>query len=390
MPHLHVNTFAAPLLPCKEGEIGFEFIATNVRHSGEKLIATTYEGQEFFLLFNRVENKTLLKSDKITRPSPNYLVKHALSAYAKASGMEVLASNIDEGKNVHLSHDNALRTIRDFINDFPTGREIQIEIGFGSGRHLLHQAQNHPDVRFIGIEIHKASIEQVLKQIVIKKLDNVLVLDYDARLFLEFVPSNVVGKIFVHFPVPWDKKPHRRVISPSFIDEAERVLKKGGRLELRTDSDNYYQFSFETFTARSQVSLEIHKNRDIGVSSKYEDRWKRMEKNIYDITMICNSESPPLRQDIVFEFSIPLPDETLLLGLNGMTRRFEGGFVHFERLYAIEQGGYLFRMAMGSSDRPEHLYLILDDRGIRYYPEAPVASRANYEAHLLLCEMLHG
>ena len=73
-----------------------------------------------------------------------------------------------------------------------------------------------------------------------------------------------------------------------------------------------------------------------------------------------------------------------------MTRRFEGGFVHFERLYAIEQDGYLFRMAMGSSDRPEHLYLILDDRGIRYYPEAPVASRANYEAHLLLCEMLHG
>ena len=136
MPHLHVNAFAAPALPCKEGEIGFEFIATNVKYSGEKLIATTYEGQNFFLLFNHVENKTLLKSDKITRPSPNYLVKHALSAYAKASGMEVLASNIDEGKNIHLEQENALRTIRDFINDFPSGREIQIEVGFGSGRRI--------------------------------------------------------------------------------------------------------------------------------------------------------------------------------------------------------------------------------------------------------------
>jgi len=43
-------------------------------------------------------------------------------------------------------------------------------VGFGSGRHLLHQAINNPDILFIGIEIHFPSIEQVLKQITIKNL----------------------------------------------------------------------------------------------------------------------------------------------------------------------------------------------------------------------------
>jgi len=34
-----------------------------------------------------------------------------------------------------------------------------------------------------------------------------LILDYDARVFLEFLPSNSAKQIFVHFPVPWDKNP---------------------------------------------------------------------------------------------------------------------------------------------------------------------------------------
>jgi len=29
--------------------------------------------------------------------------------------------------------------------------------------------------------------------------------------------SNIADRLFVHFPVPWDKKPHRRVISPQFL-----------------------------------------------------------------------------------------------------------------------------------------------------------------------------
>ena len=34
---------------------------------------------------------------------------------------------------------------------------------------------------------------------------------------MEFIESNKVGKIFVHFPVPWDKKPHRRIYSDEFV-----------------------------------------------------------------------------------------------------------------------------------------------------------------------------
>ena len=390
MPHLHIKEFKEIELPAVYDDVRFNFIANNVNHSDEKLISTSFEGEDFFLLVKEEENRSLLKTDKLTRPASIHNVHRALLAYAKLANLEIIASNVPEAKkNIHLQEETALKKIDYFANNFPTDKEVRIEVGFGSGRHLLHQAANNPDVLFIGIEIHRPSIEQVLKQSVIQKLDNLLVLDYDARLFMELVPSNIVGAIYVHFPVPWDKKPHRRVISTSFIEEARRVLKVGGTLELRTDSENYYAYSYETFIAFNKTTLHINKNRDIAVSSKYEDRWKKMEKNIYDVTMINDELSDALEINGDFTFSECKLSYEEIIALNDKTFKFEDGFIHVERVYKTKEGAML-RLSMGSFDRPEHLYLIVADGELRYYPELPLKSRSNLRAHKHLNEVLNG
>ncbi|MCD6172223.1 MAG: tRNA (guanosine(46)-N7)-methyltransferase TrmB, partial [Sulfurimonas sp.] len=309
MPHLHIDKFETINFPQAVDGVNFDFIVKNANHDKEFLISTTVENDKFFLLAKLDEKKNLLKSDKLTRPSSIHNVHKALLAYSKLAKLDVLSSNVPEQeKNIHLQEVNALKDISYFASKFPDAKDVRIEIGFGSGRHLLHQAVNNPEILFIGIEIHRPSIEQVLKQVAIQNLENLLILDYDARLFMELVPSNIVGKIYVHFPVPWDKKPHRRVISTSFIQEANRVLSVGGKLELRTDSENYYAYSYETFIAFNKTTLHINKNKDIAISSKYEDRWKKMEKNIYDVTMINEEESKELSIEGNFDFSsVELP-----------------------------------------------------------------------------------
>ncbi|MFT7860847.1 MAG: tRNA (guanosine(46)-N7)-methyltransferase TrmB [Sulfurimonas sp.] len=389
MPHLHIKEFKEITLPQKVEGVEFGFLAENATRDDEQLISATVEGESFFLLVKEDENRTLLKTDKLTRPASITLVHKALLTYAKAAGLEVLSSNVIERKNVHLDESTALKKIEYFANEFPTDKEVRIEVGFGSGRHLLHQAANNPDILFIGIEIHRPSIEQVLKQAVIQKLDNLLVLDYDARLFMELVPSNLVGAVYVHFPVPWDKKPHRRVISTAFIQECRRALKVDGTLELRTDSENYYAYSYETFIAFNKTTLHINKNKDIAISSKYEDRWKKMEKNIYDIVMINDEISDELSIEGDFEFDTPKLSKQELLALHGKTHRFDGGFIHFERVYKTPEG-VMLRISMGSFDRPEHLYVIAEGEDVRYYPELPLKSRSNLKAHKYLNEVLHG
>ena len=390
MPHLHIEEFKEVKFPSQGDEVKFNFIASNANHKDEKLISVTVEDEDFFLLVKVEENRSLLKSDKLTRPASIYSVHRALLAYANLAKLNVIASNVpDYQKNIHLQDSTALKKIEYFADNFPVDREVRVEVGFGSGRHLIHQAVNNPDILFIGIEIHRPSIEQVLKQVSIQKLDNLLVLDYDARLFMELIPSNIVGKVYVHFPVPWDKKPHRRVISTSFIQEARRVLKVDGRLELRTDSENYYAYSYETFIAFNKTVLHINKNKDIAISSKYEDRWKKQEKNIYDVTMINEEESSPLviEGDFNFrKFSTPFEDA---LKLHATTERFEGGFIHFERAYEIENG-MMLRISMGSFDRPEHTYILIDGSDISYYPSTPLKSKSNILAHKFLDRVLNG
>lgn len=390
MPHIHIKSFKPVALPAQNAEVSFLFSAQNLLHSDEHLIATVAEQKEFFLLVKDTPENVLLKSEKISRPSPTYIVKRALNAYAQLTESEILSSNVDDTtKNIHLEKEEALWSIHDFAKGFPEADDVRIEVGFGSGRHLLHQAQHNPDILFIGIEIHKPSVEQALKQINILGLKNVILLDYDARLFLELVPSNIVSRIYVHFPVPWDKKPHRRVISTAFINESTRVLNLDGRLELRTDSENYFAYSWETFISLNKAKLEVNKNQEIAISSKYEDRWKKMEKNIYDITLINEEHSEPLQPMEAFELSSGL-DEVRLSRLNGTTEKIEGGFIHFERLYKTSDDRMMARISMGSFERPEHLYVIIGEDKSYYFPTEPVPSQINYRVHRHLDGLLHG
>ncbi|MDD2567117.1 MAG: tRNA (guanosine(46)-N7)-methyltransferase TrmB, partial [Thiovulaceae bacterium] len=160
-------------------------------------------------------------------------------------------------------------------------------------------------------------------------------------------------------------------------------------LELRTDSENYYAYSYETFIAFNKTTLHNNKNKDIAVVSKYEDRWKKMEKNIYDVTMINEEESPELEPLGDFTFDKVTLNAEQIAALGNVTKRFEGGFIHFERVYALEEG-MMLRVSMGSFDRPEHLYVIVENTTARYYPSLPLQSKSNHKAHQFLVEVLHG
>jgi tRNA (guanine-N7-)-methyltransferase len=60
----------------------------------------------------------------------------------------------------------------------------------------------------------------------------------DAREALPRVaPDGSVRRIFVHFPDPWWKKRHQKrlVVRDEFVDQAARLLEKGGELYVQTD-----------------------------------------------------------------------------------------------------------------------------------------------------------
>ena len=395
MPHIVFNKTELITTPSSKDGVDFKFIAksynfTSHERNTEYKIAVENENKEFLLTLKDKDSDQMVKIDKVTRVAPITLVKDALNAYTNSINPNIVFSN------THSIHQKAeprkefLKDINYFVDEFQTNKEIQIEVGFGSGRHLLHQAKNNPDVQFIGLEIHTPSIEQALKQMKMQDITNVLIVNYDARLFMEFIDSNKVGRIFVHFPVPWDKKPHRRIYSNEFINEALRVLKVEGTLELRTDSRKYFDYCTELLTNLPTGKITIDINKDLEISSKYEDRWKKQGKNIYDVVLLSHTEDKPLeiQKDFSFDFEINYEEKISKIPTKSIVEK--DYFVHVEDLFTIldEENSGLIQITMGNFDRPVSKYLIIRNGKLNYYQGSPLPTSSNIKAHNKLKEIL--
>ena len=367
----------------------FSFIATG---KYDQKICALSDDKEFLLTKVRKNDNDLIKLDNATRLTPVSLMKATLNKYADESKAKLLFTNTNSLYNKMKPEETYIKDVEYFANDFKTDKEIWVEVGFGSGVHLLHQALENPDKLIIGLEIHYPSIEQVLKQLKIQNITNVLIVNYDARLFLEFLDSNAVGRVFVHFPVPWDKKPHRRVMSVGFIEECMRVLKVTGTLELRTDSPNYFEYSSSLLEHFEKYPHEILKNKDLSVTSKYEARWKRQEKDIWDVTITSIDESPQVVFETDFSFGSEYDLEKIKNNLPKDAIISEDYLINFEDYYNVVSKskieGLLVKVTFGSFNRPVTKYLYIENNNARYFQGEPIRTKINLKAHQNILEIL--
>ncbi len=386
MPNIQTKNFSHPSYPFFKD--GYEFEFATLENKGRSLIKVSHEKREFFIEVIKRDSDYLIKAEKLTRFSPVFIIQKALNILATTLNLDLTYSNIESKKSsMHLDKSSQfLKKIDYFVDEFKPKSPIAIEIGFGSGRHLIYQAKKNPDILHIGIEIHKPSIEQVIKQCKLQGIDNILILDYDARIFLELLPSQSVKTIFLHFPVPWDKKPHRRVISKRFIDECFSVLQKDGTFELRTDSQNYYEYALEIINSFNTYDLKVRKNFSLDISSKYEDRWKKQEKNIHDVILTNTTPKQKEKKSLKIEFDKELYNlfPTLLKNFKTECIRGENFFINFENILKINDYEGVLKVTLGSYEKSEHKYIIFKDKNVQYFSNNILPTKDNFDAHASL------
>ncbi len=387
MPHITVLPFdTTKLSTAKLKNSHFLFHGKDVTSDNE-IVGVEVKNEQFLLHIKKTPLHWIVKFDKITRPLDVNLVKLALQDMRESLSLDIIHENINMHSTRIAISDEFQKSIDDFYNlDFDF-ESVSVEVGFGSGRHILYQATLHPNRLYIGVEIHTPSATQLLKQIKIQNLKNIWVVNFDARLLLEMLPSNLLSEVFVHFPVPWDKKPYRRVISSIFLSETMRVLKADGVLNLRTDSYNYFWYSLDVFfNTPLKTSVLIDKNRSLEVTSKYEARWLRQEKDIYDVSVTSLEDSPQKEDKIDFLFKNSLKSFEKLLNVKKEAVIYGDFFVHYDKIYKVFENFYLLKVVFGSFDKPESKYIIFNENESQYFGTLPVKSSSNYKAHLKIRE----
>ncbi len=139
------------------------------------------------------------------------------------------------------------------------GRKAPFEVEVGSGRGLFMQTAtaNHPERNFLGIEVARKYAMHAAGRLVKRDLANGKMIHGDGlRLFREFLPDDSVDAVHVYFPDPWWKRQHRkrRVMTPDFLRDIQRVLVPGGLLHFWTDVEEYFQSTLAMIA--TEVSLE--------------------------------------------------------------------------------------------------------------------------------------
>jgi tRNA (guanine-N7-)-methyltransferase len=120
-------------------------------------------------------------------------------------------------------------------------REVWLEIGFGSGEHLLWQAERHADTGFIGCEPFVNGVTSLLGGIEDRGFKTIRIHDSDAREVLAWLPDRALARVFLLFPDPWPKKRQqkRRLVTPKTIAEIARAMAQGGELRFASDDGDY-------------------------------------------------------------------------------------------------------------------------------------------------------
>ncbi|MDP8996566.1 MAG: tRNA (guanosine(46)-N7)-methyltransferase TrmB, partial [Pseudomonadota bacterium] len=83
------------------------------------------------------------------------------------------------------------------------GERRILEIGFGGGEHLAHQAAVNPTISYIGAEPFLNGVAKLMAEIDERKLTNLRVHYGDARPLLEALPPESLERIYLLYPDPW-------------------------------------------------------------------------------------------------------------------------------------------------------------------------------------------
>ncbi|AKA34710.1 tRNA (guanosine(46)-N7)-methyltransferase TrmB [Flagellimonas lutaonensis] len=146
-----------------------------------------------------------------------------------------------------------------FKNDKP----IVLELGCGKGEYTVGLARMNPNVNYIGVDIKGARFWRGAKTALQENLVNVAFLRSQIELIDLLFGKEEVSEIWITFPDPQIKykRTKHRMTNLQFLDKYKRILKPGGLVHLKTDSEFMHGY---TLGLLHGIGVEvIYANHDV-------------------------------------------------------------------------------------------------------------------------------
>ncbi len=142
-------------------------------------------------------------------------------------------------------------------NWFNNNNPIVLELACGKGDYTLGLARMNPNINYIGVDIKGNRLWRGAKTALEEGLSNVAFLRIPIDNISEYFATNEVYEIWITFPDPQPQKERKRLSSPKFLKTYREIAQPQALMNVKTDSDLFYEFTLET---AQEEKLEVLKN----------------------------------------------------------------------------------------------------------------------------------
>ncbi|MEO6220497.1 MAG: tRNA (guanosine(46)-N7)-methyltransferase TrmB [Ginsengibacter sp.] len=128
---------------------------------------------------------------------------------------------------------------------FNNNHQIILELACGKGEYAVGLAKLYPDKNFIGVDIKGNRIWVGAKFSLENNITNVAFLRTQIHKIDTYFSKNEVAEIWITFPDPQLRisKANKRLTHPRYLRLYQQFLTPGGKIHLKTDSPDLYDFT---------------------------------------------------------------------------------------------------------------------------------------------------
>jgi tRNA (guanine-N7-)-methyltransferase len=168
-----------------------------------------------------------------------------------------------------------------------------LEIGCGKGGFICELAGNNPGANFVAVERNPDVIILAMEKAGSLCLANLRFLIIDAANIADYFGPGEIAGIYLNFSDPWHKnyQAHKRLTGKAFLEIYKNILIPGAKIILKTDNQNFFDFSLRSLSAGGFKIL--NQTRDL-YSSEFAEHNVRTEyenKFISEGVKICRAEA---------------------------------------------------------------------------------------------------
>tara|TARA_R110001599_G_scaffold1889_4_gene9689 strand:- start:111690 stop:112343 length:654 start_codon:yes stop_codon:yes gene_type:complete len=163
---------------------------------------------------------------------------------------------------------------------FKNENPIVLELACGKGEYSTGLGKLYPDKNFVGFDLKGNRLWVGAQRALDQELENVRFFRAYIDHLDQFFEKEEVSDIWIIFPDPQLKKDRKKLTSPKFLKLYRPLLKSGATINLKTDSQELYEFTKEVIEEQNlqllrdikDVHKECQEDPELSIKTYYEKR----------------------------------------------------------------------------------------------------------------------